>query len=131
MLFAGYVIGVEGWLEAVSGHHEEALRLMRRALERSLDRLSLTVAPYMPAVHLVTAALSVASVDGGERAREAARLLGAADALLPSGHFSSPMEAEARALAETVTRASLDDTAYDTAYAEGGALTLEEAVALV
>ncbi|MDX2807082.1 BTAD domain-containing putative transcriptional regulator [Streptomyces scabiei] len=131
VLFAGYVIGVEGWLEAVSGHHEEALRLMRRALERSLDRLSLTVAPYMPAVHLVTAALSVASVDGGDRAREAALLLGAADALLPSGHFSSPMEAEARAMAETVTRASLDDTAYDTAYAEGGALTLEEAVALV
>ncbi|WEH18572.1 BTAD domain-containing putative transcriptional regulator [Streptomyces sp. VNUA24] len=131
VLFAGYVIGVEGWLEAVSGHHEEALRLMRRALERSLDRLSLTVAPYMPAVHLVTAALSVASVDGGERARDAARLLGAADALLPPGHFSSPMEAEARAMAETVTRASLDDTAYDTAYAEGGALTLEEAVALV
>jgi predicted ATPase/DNA-binding SARP family transcriptional activator len=131
VLFAGYVIGVEGWLEAVSGHHEEALRLMRRALERSLDRLSLTVAPYMPAVHLVTAALSVASVDGGDRAREAARLLGAADALLPSGHFSSPMEAEARAMAETVTRASLDDTAYATAYAEGGALTLEEAVALV
>jgi hypothetical protein len=79
----------------------------------------------------VTAALSVASVDGGDRAREAARLLGAADALLPSGHFSSPMEAEARAMAETVTRASLDDTAYATAYAEGGALTLEEAVALV
>ncbi|GAQ65937.1 AfsR/SARP family transcriptional regulator [Streptomyces scabiei] len=131
VLFAGYVIGVEGWLEAVSGHHEEALRLMRRALERSLDRLSLTVAPYMPAVHLVTAALSVASVDGGDRARDAARLLGAADALLPPGHFSSPMEAEARAMAETVTRASLDDTAYDGAYAEGGALTLEEAVALV
>jgi hypothetical protein len=41
------------------------------------------------------------------------------------------MEAEARAMAETVTRASLDDTAYATAYAEGGALTLEEAVALV
>ncbi|MCC9704656.1 hypothetical protein E4N62_04930 [Streptomyces sp. MNU76] len=131
VLFAGYVIGVEGWLEAVSGHHEKALRLMRRALERSLDRLSLTVAPYMPAVHLVTAAISVAGVDGGDRAREAARLLGAADALLPSGHFSSPMEAEARAMAEEMTRARLDDAVYDTAYAEGGALTLEEAVALV
>ncbi|MFE7765050.1 BTAD domain-containing putative transcriptional regulator [Streptomyces sp. NPDC057438] len=131
VLFAGYVIGVEGWLEAVSGRHEEALTLMRRALERSLDRLSLTVAPYMPAVHLVTAAIAVAGVDGGGRAREAARLLGAAAALLPSGHFSSPMEAEARAMAEALTRASLDDAAYDAAYAEGGALTLEEAVALV
>ncbi|WP_328839614.1 AfsR/SARP family transcriptional regulator [Streptomyces europaeiscabiei] len=131
VLFAGFVIGVEGWLEAMDGRHEEALRLMRRALERSLDRLSLTVAPHMPAIHLVTAAISCAGVDGGARALDAARLLGAADALLPSGHFSSPMEVEARAKAEAVTRAVLDDAAYARAYAEGGALTLEEAAALV
>ncbi|MDX3689290.1 BTAD domain-containing putative transcriptional regulator [Streptomyces europaeiscabiei] len=131
VLFAGFVIGVEGWLEAMDGRHEEALRLMRRALERSLDRLSLTVAPHMPAIHLVTAAISAAGVDGGARALDAARLLGAADALLPSRHFSSPMEVEARAKAEAVTRAMLDDAAYARAYAEGGALTLEEAAALV
>ncbi|WP_328222837.1 AfsR/SARP family transcriptional regulator [Streptomyces sp. NBC_00310] len=131
VLFAGFVIGVEGWLEGIDGHHEKALRLMRRALKRSLDRLSRMVAPHMTAIHLVTAVISVAGVDGGSRAREAAQLLGAADALLPPGHFSSPMEVEARAKAEAVTRARLDDAAYATAYAEGGALTLEEAVALV
>ncbi|MFM9693780.1 AfsR/SARP family transcriptional regulator [Streptomyces europaeiscabiei] len=131
VLFAGFFLGVEGWLEAIDGRHEEALRIMRRALERSLDRLSLTVAPHMPAVHLVTAAISCAGVDGGARALDAARLLGAADALLPSGHFSSPMEVEARAKAEAVTRALLDDAAYERAYAEGGALTLAEAAALV
>jgi hypothetical protein len=131
VLFAGFVLGVEGWLEAVAGHHEEALRLMRQALQRSLDRLTRMVAPHMTAIHLVTAAISVAGVDGGARAREAAQLLGAADTLLPPGHFSSPLEAEARAKAEAVTRALLDDTAYETAYAEGGALTLEEAAALV
>ncbi|MDX3864864.1 AfsR/SARP family transcriptional regulator [Streptomyces europaeiscabiei] len=131
VLFAGFFLGVEGWLEAMDGCHEEALRIMRRALERSLDRLSLTVAPHMPAVHLVTAAISCAGVDGGARALDAARLLGAADALLPPNHFSSPMEVEARAEAEGVTRALLDDAAYARAYAEGGALTLEEAAALV
>ncbi|MFE7837405.1 BTAD domain-containing putative transcriptional regulator [Streptomyces sp. NPDC057474] len=131
VLFAGFVIGVEGWLEMVDGRHEEALRLMRRALERSLDRLSRMVAPHMPAIHLVTAAISTAGVDDGVRALDAARLLGAADALLPPGHFSSPMEVEVRAKAEAVTRVLLDDTEYDRAYAEGGALTLEEAAALV
>lgn len=131
VLFAGFVLGVEGWLAALDGHHEEALRLMRQALERSLDQLSRMVAPHMPAIHFVTAAISVAGVDGGARALDAARLLGAADALLPPGHFSSPMEAETRAQAETVIRALLDDAEYESAYAEGGALTLEEAAALV
>ncbi|MDX3641159.1 AfsR family transcriptional regulator, partial [Streptomyces sp. MB09-02B] len=131
VLFAGFVIGVEGWLETMDGRYEEALTLMRGALERSLDRLSRMVAPYMSAIHLVTAAVAVACVDDGSRALDAARLLGAADALLPPGHFSSPMEVETRAKAEAVTRAALDDAAYERAYAEGGALSREEAAALV
>lgn len=131
VVFAGFVLGVEGWLEAVAGHHEKALRLIRRAMERSLDPLTRMVTPHMPSTHLVTAAISVASVDGGARVLDAARLLGAADALLPPRHVPSPMEAEARAQAETTARALLDDTAYDTAYAEGGALTVEEAAALI
>ncbi|MZD16171.1 MULTISPECIES: BTAD domain-containing putative transcriptional regulator [Streptomyces] len=131
VLFAGFVIGVEGWLETMDGQYEEALRLMREALDRSLDRLSQMVAPHMPAIHLVTAAISLTGVDGGARALDAARLLGAADALLPPGHFSSPMEAESRARAEAVTRAALGDAAYERAYAEGGALTPREAAALV
>ncbi|MFF7393927.1 BTAD domain-containing putative transcriptional regulator [Streptomyces scabiei] len=131
VLFAGYFLGVEGWLEGSDGRHEEALVLLRRALERSMDKLSLVVAPHMPAVHFVTAAISVAGVDGGARALDAARLLGAADAHLPPGHFAGPMEVENRAHAETVVRALLDDADYERAYAEGGALTREEAAALV
>ncbi|QYX80594.1 AfsR/SARP family transcriptional regulator [Streptomyces akebiae] len=131
VLFAGYVLGVEGWLEGSDGHHEEALRLIRQALERSLDKLSLVVTPQMPSLHFITAALSVAGVDGGARALDAARLLGAADAHLPPGHFSSPWEAECRARAETEVRERLDDAAYERAYVEGGALTREEAAALV
>ncbi|MEE1766272.1 AfsR/SARP family transcriptional regulator [Streptomyces sp. SP18BB07] len=131
VLFAGYVLGVEGWLEGVDGRHEEALRLIRQALERSLDKLSLVVTPHMPSLHFVTAALSVAGVDGGARALDAARLLGAADAHLPPGHFSSPWEVEGRAQAEREVRALLDDAAYERACAEGGALSLAEAAALV
>ncbi|ULR50186.1 AfsR/SARP family transcriptional regulator [Streptomyces deccanensis] len=131
VLFAGYVLGVEGWLEGAVGRHEEALRLIRQALERSLDKLSLVVTPHMPSLHFVTAALSVAGVDGGARALDAARLLGAADAHLPPRHLSSPWEVEARAQAEREVRALLDDAAYERAYAEGGALSREEAAALV
>ncbi|MDT0570082.1 hypothetical protein RM704_21850 [Streptomyces sp. DSM 3412] len=131
VLFAGYVLGVEGWLEGADGRHEEALRLIRQALERSLDKLSLVVTPHMPSLHFVTAALSVAGIDGGARALDAARLLGAADAHLPPGHFSSPWEVEARAQAEREVRALLDDAAHERAYAEGGALSLAEAAALV
>jgi hypothetical protein len=131
VLFAGFVLGIEGWLETVAGRHESALELMRRAMERTMDPLALAVTPRMPTVHLVTAALATAAVDDGARAEDAARLLGAADALLPPGHFSSPMEVESRAQAEAATRAALDDAAYETAYAEGGALTLAEAAALI
>uniref|UniRef100_UPI0038D3C30A ATP-binding protein n=1 Tax=Streptomyces caniscabiei TaxID=2746961 RepID=UPI0038D3C30A len=131
VLFAGYFLGVEGWLEGAYGRHEEALRLIRKALERSLDRLSLVVTPHMPSLHFVVAALSVAGVDGGVRALDAARLLGAADAHLPPGHVSGPWEVEGRARAEHEVRALLDDAAYERAYAEGGALSREEAAALV
>ncbi|MDX2784070.1 AfsR family transcriptional regulator, partial [Streptomyces caniscabiei] len=131
VLFAGYFLGVEGWLEGAYGRHEEALRLIRKALERSLDRLSLVVTPHMPSLHFVVAALSVAGVDDGARALDAARLLGAADAHLPPGHVSGPWEVEGRARAEREVRALLDDAAYERAYAEGGALSREEAAALV
>ncbi|GHE68568.1 AfsR/SARP family transcriptional regulator [Streptomyces capitiformicae] len=132
VLFAGYFLGVQGWLEAVAGNHDEALDFMRRAMERSLDPLALLVTPHMPAIHLATAALVLSSADGGRRALDAARLLGAADALRPPGHFPSPLEIETRTDAEAATRAALpDDETYDRAYTEGGGLTVEEAAALI
>jgi hypothetical protein len=41
------------------------------------------------------------------------------------------VERAVRARAESAARAVLDETAYDTAYAEGGGLSPEEATALV
>ncbi|BBC37014.1 hypothetical protein SGFS_083080 [Streptomyces graminofaciens] len=132
VVFAGFVLGVEAYLNVMDGNHEAAVEKIREALERCADPLSQMITPHMPAIQLVTAALAVAGLDGGARARDAARILGAADALLPPGHFSSPMEVESRTRAEADTRAALpDDGTYETAYAEGGALSLEEATALV
>ncbi|MFD5816938.1 BTAD domain-containing putative transcriptional regulator [Streptomyces sp. NPDC127038] len=131
VLFDGFMLGVEAWLDAIDGRSESALDKVRVALERSGDRLSRMIAPHMPSAHLTTAAIALNGLDGGGRAQDAARLLGAADALLPPGHFPGPMEVEVRERAEKGARAQLGDTAYEAAYAEGGGLSVEEAAALI
>ncbi|WP_434588796.1 AfsR/SARP family transcriptional regulator [Streptomyces sp. A5-4] len=130
-IFEGFVLGLIGWLDNLDGKYGRALTAVRRALARSCEPLSRMVAPQMPAVHLMTAARALAGLGGPRRAPDAARLLGAYEALLPSGHFATGQEREARADAEAATRAALGDAGYETAYAEGGTLTLEQAVALV
>ncbi|MGW3663786.1 AfsR/SARP family transcriptional regulator [Streptomyces sp. NPDC005141] len=131
VVFDGFMLGIEAWLDAIDGRSESALDKARLAMARSTDRLSRMIAPHMPSAHLTTAAIALADLDGGRRARDAARLLGAADALLPPGHFAGPMEAEVRAQAETGVRALLDDGVYEAAYAEGGGFSEEEAAALI
>ncbi|MFD3381161.1 MULTISPECIES: BTAD domain-containing putative transcriptional regulator [unclassified Streptomyces] len=131
VVFDSYVLGVEAWLDAVEGLYEEAVTKVRGALERAQDPLSHMISPNMMSVHLTTAVLALSGVDGGQRVRDAARCLGAADGLLPSGHVRSPMERQVRGDAETAVRAVLDDEAYEAAYAEGGGLSPEEAAALV
>jgi tetratricopeptide (TPR) repeat protein len=131
VLFAGFVLGLEAWLMTLAGRHAEARERVRKAFEQAMDPLALTITPQLPASHLVTAACAVCGVDGGVRARDAARLLGASDAHLPPGHHPSPLEAEGRAHTESEIRARLDDEAYETAYTEGTGLTLEEAGALI
>jgi predicted ATPase/tetratricopeptide (TPR) repeat protein len=131
VVFDGFMLGIEAWLDAIDGQSESALDKARQALARSADRLARMIAPHMPAAHLTTAAIALNGLDGGRRARDAARLLGAADALLPPGHFAGPMEVEVRAQAETGARALLGDTAFEAAYAEGGGLSEEEAAALI
>ncbi|WP_328453128.1 AfsR family transcriptional regulator [Streptomyces sp. NBC_00386] len=131
VLFDGFMLGIEAWLDAIEGQSESALDKVRVALERSADRLSRMIAPHMPSAHLTTAAIALGELDGGRRAPDAARLLGAADALLPPGHFAGPMEVEVRARAEAGARAVLGDAAYEAAYAEGGGLSVEEAAALI
>jgi predicted ATPase/DNA-binding SARP family transcriptional activator len=131
VVFDGFVVGVEAWLDALEGLHESALEKVRQALARAGDPLSQIIAPHMPSAHLTTAAIALTGLDGGRRVRDAAVLLGAADHLLPPGHFVGPMEDQVRAQAEADVRAALDDATYEAAYAEGGGLSLEEAAALV
>ncbi|WRZ93267.1 winged helix-turn-helix domain-containing protein [Streptomyces sp. NBC_01007] len=130
VVFDGFMLGIEAWLDAIDGQSESALDKVRRALA-STDRLSRMIAPHMPSAHLTTAAIALNDLDGGRRAPDAARVLGAADALLPPGHFAGPMEMEVREQAETGARTLLGDAAYEAAYTEGGGLSLEEATALI
>ncbi|WP_406168098.1 AfsR/SARP family transcriptional regulator [Streptomyces sp. NBC_00996] len=131
VVFDGFVLGVDAWLDTVEGLHASALDKARKAMARSMDPLAQMIAPHMTSAHLTTAAIALTGLDGGSRVREAARLLGAADHLLPPGHFSGPMEDEVRTRAEAGVRAELDDAAYEAAYAEGGGLSAEEAAALI
>lgn len=131
VVFDAFILGAEAWLDALDECCEEALDKTRLALERAGDPLSLAIAPQMRSSYLVTAATALAGLDDGERARDAARCMGAAEALLPPRHVMSGMERETHGRAERRTRAVLGDEAYEAAYAEGGDLSFEEATALV
>ncbi|MER6107630.1 AfsR/SARP family transcriptional regulator [Streptomyces hirsutus] len=131
VVFDAFILGAEGWLDVVDGEEERALVTIRAALEQSNNPLTLAIAAHMRAAHLHMAATALAAVDHGRRARDAARCLGAADASLPPGHVAGRMEREVRDLAERRARDALGDTAYETAYAEGGLLSPEEAATLV
>lgn len=127
----GFVLGTMAWLDNQEGKYEDALVLIRQAMDAVLDPLALLMAPQLPATYLLTASLSYAGLGGPERAYEAARLIGAYRAQLPPRHFPVSTERADLELAERLARAALGDAAYGAAYAEGGGLTLEEATALV
>ncbi|MEU3922725.1 BTAD domain-containing putative transcriptional regulator [Streptomyces sp. NPDC029004] len=129
-IFDGMITGFLARLDLVEGEYEVSLSRVRYALEKARDPLTLMVAPQMPSLHLATAAGALV-LRHPERAPDAARILGASDALLPRGHFSPRYEREGRADSEAAVRAALGDAAYESAYAEGGSLTLDEAAALV
>jgi tetratricopeptide (TPR) repeat protein len=130
-VFDGFVLGVEAWLDALEGLYDEAVVKVRGALERANDPLTQMIAPHMFSTHLTTAALALTGADGGRRARDAVRCLGAANGLLPPAHVRVAVEREMREQAETAAREALDEAAYDAAYAEGDGLSFEEAAALV
>ncbi|WP_432074091.1 BTAD domain-containing putative transcriptional regulator [Streptomyces wuyuanensis] len=130
-LFDGLRLGGVAWLDCLEGRYEDALDHVRRALERALSPLSAMVAPHMPAIQLLTAAEALAGL-GPVPARDAARLLGAYEHVKPAGHVAvSALERENRDRTERVARALLGDAEFAALRAEGGALTLEEATALV
>jgi tetratricopeptide (TPR) repeat protein len=103
------------------GDHERALGLVRQALQLSRDAKEIDIASF-----LVTCAGSIAAL--GEL-RRAARLLGASEVALEClGAFHQPTDRPEidRIIAEV--RAQLDDTTFQTAWAEGRELTLEQAI---
>ncbi|MGW2421513.1 BTAD domain-containing putative transcriptional regulator [Streptomyces sp. NPDC001709] len=131
VVFDSMILTQEAWLDALDGRAEDALDRTRRALRLAQDPLAKAVAPHLDSVCLYAAAMALARLDGGSRAADAARCLGASHALLPSGHILSGVERRCRDMAEDRIRESLDEPAYRAAYAEGGGLSLAEATALV
>jgi len=127
-LFEGTVLSVGSWLDNLDGRYDAALEKARAAMAGPGDPRAF---PHLPVTRLVNAARALAGLGGAERATTAARLLGTYDALLPSGYFPSTIERETKAAAERGARDVLGDAAYEDAHAEGGALTVEEATALV
>ncbi|MFF8354046.1 BTAD domain-containing putative transcriptional regulator [Streptomyces chartreusis] len=131
IVFDAFILGSESWLDALDGRYQESLETIRKALERAEDPLAAAIAPQMQSAYLTTAAFALARVDGGGRAGDAARCLGAADAMQPHRHVPSCQERAVRQGAAERTRAVLGDAAYEAAYEEGGGLSPREAAALV
>ncbi|MEU8435155.1 BTAD domain-containing putative transcriptional regulator [Streptomyces sp. NPDC029216] len=129
-VFDVFLHATTAWLDNRDGRYEDALDRVRGAREAQRHPLATMVAPYLPALFLVTAALSLASLGGRQRAHAAARLVGAYQAHLPPRHVPVSTEREDAARAEELARAALGDEAYEAARAEGGGLTMEEAAAL-
>ncbi|MFF2525743.1 AfsR/SARP family transcriptional regulator [Streptomyces liangshanensis] len=137
-VFQGFIKGAYAWLDCQDGRYAEALEAVRVALRASHSILTQMVAPHMAAGYLMTAAWALAGLAGlaghdKERAREAARLLGASEALTPEGHFRPPTEQELFTASRRAVLSALgnDEKAFATAYAEGTHLSLEQAAARV
>ncbi|MET8567063.1 BTAD domain-containing putative transcriptional regulator [Streptomyces sp. NPDC004783] len=131
VVFDAFILGAEAWIDALEERYDSALDRVRQALSQADHPLAATIAPYTRAGCLVIAALPLCRVDGGHRAEDAARCLGAAAAALPAEHVENVMERAARECAVEWTRAALTPDAYDAAYAEGGGLSPREAAALI
>ncbi|MEU6771571.1 BTAD domain-containing putative transcriptional regulator [Streptomyces sp. NPDC046759] len=130
-VFDSMILAQEAWLDALDGRPEDALDQATRALDLARDPLVQAISPHMDSLCLGVAAMALARLDGGGRAADAARCLGAADALLSPGHIPSGVERRCHDMVEERIRESLDEPAYRAAYAEGGGLSLAEATALV
>ncbi|MFE0522028.1 BTAD domain-containing putative transcriptional regulator [Streptomyces sp. NPDC058954] len=131
VVFDAFILGSEAWVEAVDGNYDLSLAKARQTLERAADPLTKAIAPHMHPLYLALAAIGLAETDGGRRARDGARVLGAAEGSLPPRHAATSLEREVYERARRHTRAALGDEAYESAHAEGGGLSLVEATALV
>ncbi|WP_405741495.1 winged helix-turn-helix domain-containing protein [Streptomyces sp. NBC_01525] len=130
-LFVGMVDGVLVAAEVEAGRPEGLLPRLRAALAKMQDGLTRLVAPDLPVTQLLTGARVVLAVHGAGAGRDAARLVGAYDALWSPGHVPQRVVRHLRETAEADARAAVGDAAYARWYAEGGGLSLEEATALI
>ncbi|WP_433856038.1 AfsR/SARP family transcriptional regulator [Streptomyces kronopolitis] len=130
-LFAGMLETSLIALDLQEGHREGLLPRFRVALELLQGPVTQMVAPDLPIAQLLTGARVLAAVRGAPAGREAARLVGAYDALRAPDHVPPRIIRDGRIRAETAARELLDDAAYARAYAEGGGLSLGEAAALI
>ncbi|MEU5012877.1 BTAD domain-containing putative transcriptional regulator [Streptomyces sp. NPDC021749] len=118
-------------LDVEEGHTEGVLPRFRTALALMQDELTQMVAPDLPVIQLLTGARVLMAVRGEAAGRDAARLVGAYDALRAASHVPTLVTRDERARTEAAARTLLDDETYARAYAEGGDLSLEEATALI
>ncbi|MFI6640096.1 AfsR/SARP family transcriptional regulator [Streptomyces sp. NPDC050504] len=130
-LFRGILAGAHAWLECQDGQYAAGLARVREALERAVEPMSMLVAPQMPALHLGVAARVLAGLGGAGDVRDAARMLGLQEVLLPAGHVPRLMERHDGDDAEKTARAALGDAAFERAHAEGRGLTVADAIALL
>ncbi|MFD8382863.1 BTAD domain-containing putative transcriptional regulator [Streptomyces sp. NPDC059679] len=130
-LFHGLVEGLLGWLDLLEGRPEDALVTLRGALAKGSDPLARMIAPQMQIVNVLIGARALAALGDAAHAETAARLVGAYDALRPTGYLVPTMEVTNRERTVAAARDRLGEAAYERAYAEGGGLSLEEATALV
>jgi predicted ATPase/DNA-binding CsgD family transcriptional regulator len=117
-----WVLDNLGWAALLQGDHERA---------ETFYEESLTLCKELGAKHVTSKSLEgVACVAGirGE-AERAARLFGAAEALLEAvGHQHPPEEALLREPYLATTRSRLDEAAWQEAWAEGRAMSMEQAI---
>ncbi|MEV5123051.1 BTAD domain-containing putative transcriptional regulator [Streptomyces decoyicus] len=119
-------------LDLDEGHRgEELLTRFRTAMGRLQDSLTQMIAPDLPVLQLLTGARALMAVRGESAGRDAARLVGAYDALRANNHVPPRVIRDDRARTEAAARALLGDTAYTQAHAEGGGLSIGEATALI
>ncbi|MGA5562832.1 AfsR/SARP family transcriptional regulator [Streptomyces platensis] len=130
-LFAGMLQALQISLDVDEGHREGLLPRFRQSMELMQDAMAQMVAPDLPVVQLLTGARVLMAERGDTAGRDAARLVGAYDALRADGQVPPRIVRRDRARTEAAARALLGDTAYARAYAEGRGLTLGEAAALI
>ncbi|WP_066935268.1 AfsR/SARP family transcriptional regulator [Streptomyces sp. NBRC 110611] len=119
-------------LDLDDGHRDEGLvTRFRAAMALMQDALTQMVAPDVPVIQLLTGARVLMAVRGDSAAVDAARLVGAYDALRAEGHVPALIIREDRVRTEAAARALLGDADYARGYADGGGLSLEEATTLI